>query len=142
MLRYEICALDREEFYNQILEQIKMSLMEKPIRMFFFVSQAYTISVTLADKMNNFQKLSLAGLIYQFFNSLIKCCCARSFFLTQIRCFTISCQHYKHFVLLKLRFPYYISLYILGASRKTFAFGRNPVSKFFGFPFNFLKKIL
>lgn len=64
MLRYEICALDREEFYNQILEQIKMSLMEKPIRMFFFVSQAYTISVTLADKMNNFQKLSLAGLIY------------------------------------------------------------------------------
>lgn len=64
MLRYEICALDREEFYNQILEQIKISLMEKPIRMFFFVSQAYTISVTLADKMNNFQKLSLAGLIY------------------------------------------------------------------------------
>ena len=64
MLRYEICALDREEFYNQILEQIKMSLMEKPIRMFFFVSQAYTISVTLADKMNNFQRLSLAGLIY------------------------------------------------------------------------------
>ena len=64
MLRYEICALDREEFYNQILEQIKMSLMEKPIRMVFFVSQAYTISVTLADKMNNFQKLSLAGLIY------------------------------------------------------------------------------
>ena len=44
MLRYEICALDREEFYNQILEQSKMSLMEKPIRMFF-----------LAHKLTKFQ---------------------------------------------------------------------------------------